>query len=68
VHADAGAERILGDHGLHFLHGAAQIDVAQVGRDDGHAHLVGAMDLAGTGGGHDIRHRRQRHRAGTAGI
>ena len=62
VHAHVRAERRVVHHLLHFLHGRAQVDVAQVRRDDRHAHLVGAVDFARARARDDVGHRRQAHR------
>ena len=49
-------KRIVPDQLAHFLDGGAQVDVAQVGRHDRDAGLVGAVDLARADGWHDIGH------------
>src|SRR3546814_5724788 len=51
-----------------LAHRGAKVDVAQVGRDDRHPYLVGAVDLAGTDGLDHVGHRVQGHRARAAGI
>src|SRR5690606_13312305 len=66
--AHIGAERILRHHRLHFGDRRAQVDIAQVGRNDGHAALVGTVDFAWTGGGDHLRDRAQLDRLGAIGL
>ena len=68
MHAYACTQRLLGHHVADFTDRATQIDAIQVGRDDGHAHLVGAVDLAGAYRGHHVSHRFQAHGTRTARI
>ncbi len=68
MHRDVGAERRLGHHRFDFADRIAQVDIAQVGRDDRHPPLVGAVDFARTGGRHHLGHRGQFHRCASAGI